>query len=426
MNKLTIEIKKLVNGGQGLGFYEGKPVFAWNVLPGETAMVEITKQKKEYLEGIAVQINNTSPERIAPKEDHFLSCSPWQIMTYVYESHWKKEIVKETFNKIGNIELNDLNIVCNENIFGYRNKMEYGFHSEKKRGTINLAFHKRGSSELYPIDCCLLAKENINKAALNILSQLNEENANIADLKSLILRENSQGQVAASLITTNKNFRFSKNVMASNILTSFQIYYSNPKSPAHKPAKLLTTYGDDFIVEEIAGKTFKCSPLGFFQVNIDIFEKTLSRINTFVEEGEEIVDFYSGTGSIGISLADKAKSCVLVESDKEASKLARENIKINQLRNFTAQTGSAENLLSEISKGKTIIFDPPRAGLHPKVIRRLLEALPGKVIYLSCDVATQARDIKLLSQKYHVKSCELYNFFPRTPHIESLVALEKQ
>lgn len=426
MDEVTIEIKKLVNGGQGLGFCEGKPVFAWNALPGETATIKLTKEKKEYLEGIAIQINNTSPERIAPREDHFLSCSPWQIMTYAHENHWKKEIVKETFKKLGNIELNDFNIVSNEKVFGYRNKMEYGFHAENKRGPISFAFHKRGSNELYPIDCCLLAKENINIAALNILSQLNEENANMADLKSLILRENSKGRVTASIITTNKNFRFSKHVMDRNALTSFQIYYSNPKSPAHKPAKLLTTYGDDFIVEEIADKTFNCGPLGFFQVNVDIFEKTLSRINTLVDEGEEVVDFYSGVGSIGISLGDKVKNCVLVESDNEASKLARENIKINRLRNFTAQTGSAENLLSEISEGKTIIFDPPRAGLHPSVIRRLLEVLPGKVIYLSCDVATQARDIKLLSQKYDVKFCELYNFFPRTPHIESLVALEKQ
>ncbi len=389
-DKVTIEITKLVNGGQGLGFYEGKPVFAWNTLPGETAVVQLSKIKKNFLEGTAVQIINSSPERISPEEDHFLSCSPWQIMKYDYENNWKKKIAEETFKKIANIELCDLEIDYDQNIFGYRNKIEYRFCSDKN-GATTFALHKRGTNDKCQINTCLLAKENINKAAIEILGQININKISPDNLSSLILRQNKEGEVVASL----------------------------------NAVKMLRSYGKNFIIEELAGKTFKCSPLSFFQVNVDVFSKTISKINTFIDEDEEIVDFYSGVGSIGITLGDKVKSAVLVESNEESSKLARENIEANGLENFTVFASCAENMLSEIKKNKTIILDPPRAGLHHGIVNKLLEILPNKIIYLSCDAATQARDIKMLSKTYRVKFCQLYNFFPRTPHIESLIILER-
>lgn len=418
MNEIKVEIKKLVNGGQGLGFYDGKPVFAWNVLPGETATVKLIKKKKDYLEGIAVQITDCSPERVDPEENHFMSCSPWQIMSYTYENFWKKEIAKETFKNIGGVELLDLEIVYDQNLFGYRNKVEYGFCANEDDGKISFAFHKRGSNEKLPIGKCLLASENINKAAIEILDVLNSKNINVSELKSLILRDNNKNEVVASLFVTNDYFKALK-----DIFKNFQIYFFNPKNHT---AKLLHSFGIKFIVEEIAGKIFKCSPLSFFQVNKDVFEKTLSRIGMFIAEGEEIVDFYSGVGSIAVALGDKVKSAILVESDNEASALASENILINGLDNFISHTGSSENRLDEIVKDKTIIFDPPRAGLHPKVLSKLLDVLPDKIIYLSCNIATQARDLKRLSEKYKVKFCELYNYFPRTPHTESLIILERR
>jgi 23S rRNA (uracil1939-C5)-methyltransferase len=415
--EITIKIEKLVNGGQGLGFYEGKPAFVWNSLPGETVTVKLTKKKKNFLEGIAVQIRDSSPERISPKEAHFISCSPWQIMTFGCENEWKKNIAKETFKKIGSIELSDLEIVCDQHIFGYRNKIDYSFYVDRN-GAANLAFNKRGTHEKYPIDKCLLAKENINKAAIEILDQLNSEKIDRRDLKNLVLRENRKGQVVASLFVTSTNFEFLSDI-TNDIITGFHVYLS--KLDMVKP---LFSYGGNFIIEEIAGKSFKCSPLSFFQVNLDVFEKALSRIKTSIDENVEIVDFYSGVGSIGIALGDKVKSCVLVESDKETSTLANENIKINRFKNFKVYAGNAESKLSEIKKNKTIIFDPPRAGLHPKIINEILNILPDKIIYLSCDVATQARDIKMFNKNYEVKFCELYNFFPRTPHTESLAVLE--
>ncbi|HEB13277.1 MAG TPA: 23S rRNA (uracil(1939)-C(5))-methyltransferase RlmD [Actinobacteria bacterium] len=423
MDKITVEIVKLVNGGQGLGFHNGKPVFAWNVLPGETAVVKLTKKKTNYLEGIAVGISDASPERINPEEDHFISCSPWQNMTFNHENHWKRKIAKETFRRTGNIELPDLEIVHEQVLFGYRNKNEYSFCVSENGHAVSLAFHQRGTTNLIPIDKCLLAKENINKAALHILDQLNMVNAKTGDLKSLILRENHKGLVVAVLTVNNKHFQ-SPGIVCDDILKGFHIRVANPKGAVIGPFTPEQSQGDNFIIEEIAGKNFICGPLSFFQVNIDIFDKTLARIGAFIDDGDEIVDFYSGVGTIGIALGDKVKSGVLVESNQETSRFANENIRINELKNFAARAGSSETMLSEIKKNKTIILDPPRAGLHPNVVGKILEILPRRIIYLSCDTATQARDLKVLKQKYGPIFCELYNFFPRTPHIESLVVLE--
>ncbi len=423
MDKITVEIVKMVNGGRGLGFHKRKPVFAWNVLPGETAVVKLTKRKKDYLEGIAVRVSDESPERIDPKEDHFISCSPWQNMTFEHENRWKTEITKETFRRMAGIEMPDLEIIHDQTLFGYRNKTEYSFCANENGGALSLAFHTRGTTDLLPIDKCLLAKENINKTALNILDRLNRSKATASDLRSLILRENRKGLVVAALIVNNKHFK-SPGVVCDDILRGFHICFSDPRTPVTRPFNPVQSQGNNFLIEEIAGKSFVCGPLSFFQININMFEKALSRIGTFIEDGQEIVDFYSGVGAIGIALGDNVKSGLLVENDQETARLASENIRINGLKNFTTHASSSETALSEIQKDKTIIFDPPRAGLHRNVVAKILEVLPRKIIYLSCDTATQARDLKMLKQKYQPTFCELYNFFPRTPHIESLVVLE--
>ena len=423
MNEVKVDILKLVNGGQGLGFHGGKPVFVWNALPGETAAIRLTGKKRKFLEGMAIRIDNASPERIDPEEEHFISCSPWQIMTFACENHWKKEIAKETFKRMSGIELPDFEIVHNEDLFGYRNKIEYGFCANKGGNAISLALHKRGAADRLPIDQCLLAKEHINKVALDLLERLNREKVDIGRLKSLILREDRGGLVFASLIVTDKKFHLPRSIACEDRLTGIHLYLSNPLSSGPLSLGLLQSRGNDFIIEELAGRKFKCAPLSFFQVNIDIFEEALSRISSFIGDADEVVDFYSGVGAIGIALGDKVKSVLLVENNRETAKLAGENIELNELKNVEARGGSSEDMLGEIKRERTVILDPPRAGLHPRMLEKLLEVLPRQVIYLSCDIATQARDLKMLKQKYEVGFCELYNFFPRTPHIESLLVL---
>lgn len=323
---------------------------------------------------------------------------------------------------MGGIEVPDIEIVHDGNVFGYRNKAQYGFAPDPGGDGLSLALHRRGAMDLFPIGTCALAKENINKAALHVLERLNETGARAGDLKSLVLRESRGGEVIASLMVANKRVKSPEN-MCGDLLSGFHLYFDDPQPRAPRPLQPLGSKGSAFMTEELAGKIFKCGPLSFFQVNVPIFEKALSRMASFIGADEEIVDFYSGVGAIGIALGNEVKGGVLVESNREASSLAGENIEINGLKNFSARVGSAEKMLREIEQDRTIIFDPPRAGLHPQVVGKVLEELPRKIIYLACDVATQARDLGMLTQKYQVTFCELYNFFPRTPHIESLVVL---
>ncbi|MFZ2189463.1 MAG: methyltransferase, partial [Candidatus Magasanikiibacteriota bacterium] len=147
-------------------------------------------------------------------------------------------------------------------------------------------------------------------------------------------------------------------------------------------------------------------------------------IGKFLDKAKSVVDFYSGVGAIALPLHDKYKSAVLVESNEEAVEYAKENIILNKINNCEAQLSPAEKIVDLITKDKIIIFDPPRAGLHEDVVKQVLATLPERIIYLSCNLSTQARDIKLLSEKYQVKFLKLYNFFPRTPHVEGLCVLE--
>lgn len=424
MNEITVDILKLVNGGQGLGFHGGKPVFAWNALPGETAAVRLTGEKRKFLEGIAIRIDSASPDRIDPEEEHFISCSPWQIMTFACENHWKKAIARETFMRMGGVELPDYDVIHGDSLFGYRNKIEYGFCAGDGANAISLALHERGGPDRLPIVTCRLAKENMNKAALYLLERLNREETDVRELKSLILREDRGELVFASLIVANKDFRLPKSIVCQGDLTGIHVYFSDPSNLGLRSLSLLQSQGRDIIIEEVAGEKFRCAPLSFFQVNIDIFEEALSAIGSFVGDEDEVVDFYSGVGAIGIALGDKVKSCILIESNREAANLAGENIDLNELKNVESYSGNSEKMLSEIKKNRTIIFDPPRAGLHPKVLEKVMDVIPRQVIYLSCDIATQARDLKTLRQKYEVAFCQMYNFFPRTPHIESLLVLK--
>jgi len=159
-------------------------------------------------------------------------------------------------------------------------------------------------------------------------------------------------------------------------------------------------------------------------MHVPVFEKALERIREFVKD-EFVVDFYCGVGAISIALSDSVQGASLIESDAEAVKYAQENIRKNECKNFTVQSGVSEKFLDEIQKDRVIIMDPPRSGLHPKLVKRLCEVQPKRIVYLSCDIATQARDVALLLPHYQLISNELYNFFPRTPHSESLCVMEK-
>jgi 23S rRNA (uracil1939-C5)-methyltransferase len=427
---MIVTIEKLVFGGQGLARHEGKVIFVWNALPGETVEIEILKEKKGITEAVATKIIEASPHRVLPKDAHFLSTSPWQICDYAQENIWKKEVALETYRKIGGDAFEDIDpeIVFPEDQYQYRNKMEFSF-TQLQDGSNSLAFFERGKKIKFPLAHSELAEPIINKTAQSILNWINENQIPIRSLKSLILRSDGRGKTIVALFIKDKLIFDNYPQISENVL-GFQLYYSTHKSPASVPTELLYSAGQDFISIELIAKNnsvnLKSGLLSFFQVHIPIFNTALEDIADHIGENHNLVDFYSGVGSIGLSLASLQKQVTLVDNNEEAIQYAQQNITANNLNNCEAHCIPAEKMTDIISSDKMIIVDPPRAGLHEHVVKKLLEQSPPKIVYLSCDLSTQARDVGMLAEKYKISFSRLYNFFPRTPHIEGLIVLEKK
>jgi len=419
--KVTIE--KLIFGGQGLARDEGKAIMAWNVLAGETAEILLTKNKKSFAEGVAVNITTPSVNRLAAREEHFLSCSPWQILSWPEELKWKQLIAQEVFDRASLSGLEFSIAGDEENQYGYRNKMEYSFTTDSS-GEISLAFFQRGQHKLQAIPGCLLASPAISQTANKVVSWLKANKISAYSVKSLIIRSNNQGQTIAALFVKDK-ISYSGLPELDKTCLGFYLYYSTPQSPASVPTELLDKTGQSYLITEIQNCKLKYGLLSFFQVNEPIFIAALDDISQFIPADCNLVDFYSGVGAISLPLAAKVQDLILVESNQEAVRYAEENIQANNIAKAKAVLSTAEEALKYITENSTVIFDPPRPGLHPDVIKHLLAVKPPRIIYLSCDIATQSRDIKLLEKDYQIKFNRLYNFFPRTPHIESLVVLEK-
>lgn len=413
----TVKIDKLVHGGQGLGMLpDGRKVFVWNALPGEAVKIQLTKNKKSYAEGIAEEIVVKSADRIEPEELNFLATSPWQILNFDQENCWKQEITRELFQQAG-IKLPKFGLQTDGKKYHYRNKMEYSFWGDDEG--VRLALYNRGSHQKQIVTGSALAMPDLDKAANSILKILNKKGVRAGDLKTIIVRCNQKGSTVASLFVRGQSFH---KIELPKELKGLRVYYSNPKSPASVPTELLYELGDCNLTDSLQGQSlFTYDSDSFFQVNVPVFELALTSMKEFIDEND-LVDMYAGVGSIGLSLAKK--SVDLVEIDSATAAMAMVNAEASGLKASVTQVAS-EKALDYIVPDKPVIFDPPRAGLHDKVTARILEVLPPKIIYLSCNPATQARDLALLKDTYKITHFEVFNFFPRTPHIESLAILNR-
>ncbi len=416
LEKVTIE--KLVHGGQGLAeLADGRKVFVWNALPGEIVNARIIKQKRSYAEAIAEEIIKASPERIEPREVNYLATSPWQIMDFAAEAKHKADIVRELFahEHVDIPSFGDAITAGPE--WRYRNKMEYSFWGDDNG--LHLALYQRGTHGKQIVQGSELAMPAIDAAATAICRELSKLQTRAGDLKTIIVRASQNGDVVAALYT--KLPKFTKLDLPKE-LKGLRVYYSNPKSPASVPTKLIYELGDVSLEDTLLGRPFKYDVAAFFQVNIPVFERALEDIKQAVS-GEVVTDMYAGAGGIGLSVA--TKQVYLVELDPASVAMARENFVKTGLKGEVIEA-STEKSLEYITGDNPVIFDPPRAGLHVKVVERVLETLPSKIIYLSCNPATHARDLAFLQAAYSIDQFEVFNFFPRTPHIETLAVLTRR
>ncbi len=422
---IKTKITKLIFGGQGLGRIDGRAAMIWNALPGEEVAVKITKDKRSYCEGIATQILTPAADRIAPRDHHFAACSPWQIMKPATENHWKLEIGREIYQRFGGIESwSELQIISAEDFFyNYRHKMEFVF-AEDDHGQLSFAHSQRDSHQAEPLTECSLLSPAAGKTSQAVMDWIRQQQIPRRELKSLLVRSNQKGETIAALFLKKPREFISFPALNDHWL-GFHIFYSSPLSPASHISREIGHSGQDYLEESIGPKKFRYGLSCFFQINPPLFQSAVSDAARFIPAQGKLIDFYAGVGAIGLSLQTANQPLDLIESFPEAVAYAKQNIALNHSANIRTIIGAAENALDYITPDSTVIFDPPRAGLHPKIIPKILAVSPSKIIYLSCNLATQARDLKLLLTRYHLDFLRLYNFFPRTPHIEGLAILTR-
>lgn len=425
----TVKFDKITPGGRAIGRLEsGKKIFAWGVLQGETAKIQITKNKSSFAEGFAVEVFEKSPERIEPRDaESYLSTSPWQIFNFDFEQKTKKELIAESF-KQEKIELEQDEFFSDGKIFEYRNKVEFSFWFEKfegfDNGEINLAFFKRGGKGKIPVDGTSLAKPEINTAGQKVLEVLRARNAQARDLKTLLIRTNQKGEIAAQLYVKEEDFEvFSKEELESLNFKSFEIIFSNPKSPASVITKILQQHGKPNLTDCVLDVSFNYATESFFQINLPVYERALKDMKKFIDPSKPTIDLYSGVGSIGLTIGEN--NLTMIEINESAVAEMRRNIKLLGREDYAqAILAPSEKALEFIKSNSNLIVDPPRAGMDKKVCTKILEAEPERIIYLSCNPSTQARDAAILGDKYDIVYSRGYNFFPRTPHIENLIVME--
>ena len=460
----TIHLDKIVGGGQALGtLADGCKCFVWGGLPGETVTVRITKKKSHFVEAVVEEVISPSLDRIQPRDpDSYLSTSPWQIMPLEIEQAYKRQLIDDAFTLHGVALPETIDIYCDNVAYGYRNKVEFSWYSEAGEygNTLDLAFFRRGSKGKIVVDGTSLAHPAINNLARAIRDLLRHKRVAARQLKTLLIRCDQSGSCVWQLYIKDRLPEIITATEAAKLpAQGGEIIYSDPRSPASRITERLALFGNTTLTDAILGIPFRYACEGFFQVNIPVYEQALRDMKKWVPydcnsqhsgrqlghhqkiirdprevaqifsgvplaTDQPILDFYAGVGTIGLTIG--GGNVTLVEINADAVREMQRNIAELDHTDARAILAPSEQALDYITGKEIVIVDPPRAGLHTDVIATLLQQLPPRIIYLSCSPVTQARDVALLQQSYRIIHHRGYNFFPRTPHIEHLVILDKK
>ena len=420
--QVELRLDKIVGGGQTLGTLEdGRKVFVWGALPDERATVQLTKKKSSYAEGVVTEILEASLERVEPRDPgSYLSTSPWQIMTLDTENRYKAALIEEAFELHDIVLPNPIEVYSDGTEYAYRNKVEFSFWFDTDTNKLSLAFFRRGTHGKISVDGTSLATDEVNKKAHEVVAALNDLGIEGRALKTLLIRCSADGNTAWQLYVKDETFPADTLMQKFGNTENGEVIFSNPKSPASVITKRLTPAVRP-LSDTILGIPFHYATEGFFQINLPVYEQALKDMKEWIPEGGSVVDLYSGVGTIGLTIG--GNDVTLVELNEHAVREMERNIK-SLGKKATAVLAASEQALDYITNDKTIIVDPPRAGLHDDVIYRLIDEKPKRIVYLSCNPVTQARDIRKLATAYGIKAHRGYNFFPHTPHIEHLVVLD--
>jgi 23S rRNA (uracil1939-C5)-methyltransferase len=393
-------------------------IYILGMLPNEEGKVKIFKTKRDVFYGNINEITKKSNIRVIPKDDDsYLATSPFQIMNFDSEMNYKKEFLKKLYNK-------DIEIATDKREWEYRNKVEFGFYENYEHYSLNLSFFKReGNKGKHVLDYgSSLLPSKVNQLAIDIVKELESKKVIGKDLKTLLIR-NSKEEIKANLYVTSNDFIDKYNL---SLPKDVSIIFSDKKSPASNNNGFLLQ-NNQILTESIMNMNFDFAIDGFFQVNIGVFELVIKDLKDFLKDNycmETLLDFYSGVGVIGLLLSNNFSKVIGVDSSLESKKLALNNSIKNNINNYSFNHAPAEKVTELINSKDILLIDPPRIGLHKDVIERIKEVKPPIIIYLSCNPISQETNYRELEEFYEIVFAKGYNFYPKTPHLESLLILK--
>ncbi len=423
---MKTEIKKIIYPGLSLSNIKQKTILTDEGLPGEIVSLKPIKDNKSHILAQTTEILKTSPNRIEPKCSHYKICSKYQYIDYPQQLNIKQEQFINLLNKALLFDISSLlKIRPAQKIWGYRNKIH--LKVIWKNNLPQIAYNLVNKSDQFlGIDHCYLVSEQLNEIARKILEIAEREK--IYDLEELILRENSQSdQVVIALLY--KNLKLQKGLTKDfhKLISKFPI---TGITFINKKTKRRFRYKNTLIKEKIHKTSLFFSTDTFFQINISMINKVINDIleNTSLDKTKIIADLYSGTGTFGIILSRIASKVIAIEKEKDNLEILRKNIQENNINNLLIITGDVKDNINKLFKEspEIIIIDPPRRGINQEITRKLSQKGPEYLLYISCNPQTLARDLKILNKNYSLEKVFVYDFFPHTPHIESLTILKRR
>ena len=410
-------------GGDGIVRAGGRVIFVHGMMKGETGDVLVTAEKKSFSLGRLTALKEPSPDRIMPSCPYDGICGGCSLMhtTRQHELSLKKERVRDALSRIGGFpdgsyELTDTVGGTRE---GYRNKAEFLYEKEKGFGYVG----REGG--IVPISSCRLLPPEMNRLIASPVFR------SIPGLQGMIVRTNHRGE-SMLILRTSESFSLPDAFLAENRIVSLWKITLRNKAFHALDGELTHIGGDTHLEEEICGLSFRLSPQAFFQINREIAERIYQRAVELsgLQKGDLALDAYSGVGAIGMTAAARAGNVIGVEIVPEAVEDARIAAQNNGIGNITFLTGRCEVLLpldQRLKEAKTVFLDPPRKGCGKALLKALIDAKPEKLVYVSCDPATLARDLAVLwDHGYALERAEPYDMFPGTEHVETVVLLSKQ
>ncbi len=437
----------MANGGDCVGHYNGLAVFVDGGIPGETVQVRITQKKKNYARAELIKVLDAVSTRVNPECPVFSDCGGCQLQHIDYREQLlhKEKMIKDLLERIGGMEnIKISSVIAAENNLAYRNKAQFPL-AEDSEGKIVSGFYQKGTHQLVAYDNCHIQHPLINRIANKAIEIANEFGISAYDeekhkglFRHLIVRVGVCTSHAMLIIVTNGNkFSLVKEISEKIIkevpeLVGIIQNINTRKTNVIMGNENKVQVGQDFYYDYIGDIKYAISPQSFFQVNTLQAAKLYDKVLDYAQlTGEELIlDAYCGIGSISLYLSGRAKKVIGIEEVSEAIKDANKNAQLNGIENCEFISGKVENKLTEIinrgEKLDIIVFDPPRKGLADSVIEAVLKVLPDKIIYVSCNPATLARDLKKLKEKYDIKEVQPVDMFPHTSHVETVCLLTRK